>query len=80
MVNRVHTLRKNTGLEVTDRIEVFVGKNEKIEGAIAKFGDYICGETLASAITVVDQLTGEDVMEDELTENVKVCLKIRKKD
>ena len=80
LVNRVQTLRKNTGLEVTDRIEIFVGKNEKLENAIAKFGDYICGETLASAINVVDQLAGEDVMEDELTENVKVSLKIRKKD
>ncbi|MCR4848106.1 MAG: isoleucine--tRNA ligase [Bacteroidales bacterium] len=80
LVNRVQTLRKNTGLEVTDRIEIFVGKNEKLENAIAKFGDYICGETLASGINVVDQLTGDDVMEDELTENVKVSLKIRKKD
>ena len=80
LVNRVQTLRKNTGLEVTDRIEIFVGKNEQIENAIAKFGDYICGETLASAITVVDQLSGEDVLEDELTENVKVSLKIRKKE
>ena len=80
LVNRVQTLRKNTGLEVTDRIEIFVGKNEKIEDAIAKFGDYICGETLASAITIVDQLSGEDVLEDELTENVKTTLKIKKKD
>ncbi|MBQ3710149.1 MAG: isoleucine--tRNA ligase [Bacteroidales bacterium] len=80
LVNRVQTLRKNTGLEVTDRIEIFVEKNEKVEQAVAKFGDYICGETLATAITVVDQLTGEDVMEDELTENVKARLRIRKKD
>ena len=80
LVNRVQTLRKNTGLEVTDRIEIFVGKNEKIENAVTKFGDYICGETLANAITMVDQLTGEDVMEDELTDNVKVNLKIRKKE
>ena len=80
LVNRVQTLRKSTGLEVTDRIEIFVEKNEQLEKAIAKFGDYICGETLASTITVKDQLTGEDVLEDELTENVKVRLKIRKKD
>ena len=80
LVNRVQTLRKNTGLEVTDRIEIFVGKNDKLEDAVTKFGNYICGETLASAITMVDQLAGEDVMEDELTENVKISLKIRKKD
>ena len=80
IVNRVQTLRKNTGLEVTDRIEIFVKKNEKVEQAVEKFGNYICGETLAGTITMVDQLIGDEVMEDELTENVKVCLKIKKKD
>ena len=80
LVNRVQTLRKNTGLEVTDRIEIFIEKNEKLENAVAKFGDYICGETLASAITMMEQLTGENVLEDELTDNVKVRLTIKKKD
>ena len=80
LVNRVQTLRKNTGLEVTDRIEIFIEKNEKLENAVAKFGDYICGETLASAITMMEQLTGENILEDELTDNVKVRLTIKKKD
>ena len=77
IVNRVQTLRKNTGLEVTDRINIFIEKNEKIEKAIALFGNYICAETLANGIQVVDHLEGE-VLEDELTENVKVRIRIQK--
>ena len=79
IVNRVQTLRKNSGFEVTDRIEIFVEKNEKLAPALEKFKDYICGETLANAITMAEQLTGESVLEDELTENVKARLSILKK-
>ena len=80
LVNRVQTLRKNTGLEVTDRIEIFVAHNEKLDPAVEQYKAYICGETLAEAIYLTDSVTGEDVLEDELTENVKVILSIQKKD
>ena len=80
LVNRVQTLRKNTGLEVTDRIEIFVAHNAKLDTAVEQYKGYICGETLAEAIHVTDSVTGDDVLEDELTENVKVTLRIQKKD
>ena len=80
LVNRVQTLRKNTGLEVTDRIEIFVAHNEKLDSAVEQYKAYICGETLAEAIWLTDSVTGDDVLEDELTENVKVTLRIQKKD
>ncbi|MBO7083215.1 MAG: isoleucine--tRNA ligase [Bacteroidales bacterium] len=77
IVNRVQTLRKNTGLEVTDRIEISIEKNEKIEPAIQRFSSYICAETLANGIQLADHLEGE-VLEDELTEKVNVRMKIQK--
>ena len=75
IVNRVQTLRKNSGLEVTDRINILMEKNDKIEPAINKFSNYICAETLANEIQLVDKLEGE-VLEDALTENVNVRMKI----
>ena len=75
IVNRVQTLRKNSGLEVTDRINIQMEKNDKIELAINKFSNYICAETLANEIQLVDKLEGE-VLEDALTENVNVRMKI----
>ena len=77
IVNRVQTLRKNTGFEVTDRIEISIEKNEKIEPAIQRYGNYICAETLANAIQQVEHLEG-DVLEDELTDKVIVRMKIQK--
>ena len=70
-------MHKNTGLEVTDRIEISIEKNEKIEPAIQRYGNYICSETLANAIQQVEHLDG-DVLEDELTDQVSVRMKIQK--
>ena len=77
IVNRVQTLRKNSGLEVTDRINIFIEKNEKIEPAVKVFSSYICAETLANGIETSNHLDGE-VLEDELTEKVNVRMKIQK--
>ena len=76
IVNRVQNLRKTGGFEVTDRIELLIEKNEKIQDAVDKFGDYICAETLAT-ITKVDVLEGVEA--EELVEGVNVKLLIKKK-
>ena len=78
IVNRVQTLRKNSGLEVTDRINIFIEKNEKIDAAVKTFNSYICAETLANNIQTVEQLEGDNILEDELTEKVNVRMKIQK--
>ena len=76
IVNRVQNLRKTGGFEVTDRIELLIENNEKIDAAIEKFGDYICTETLAT-INKVDTLEGVEA--EELVEGVNVKLMIKKK-
>ncbi len=76
IVNRVQNLRKTGGFEVTDRIELLIEKNEKIDAAVEKFGDYICTETLAT-INKVDALEGVEA--EELVEGVNVKLQIQKK-
>ena len=76
IVNRVQNLRKTGGFEVTDRIELLIEKNEKIDAAIEKFGDYICTETLAT-INKVDAIEGVEA--EELVEGVNVKIKIQKR-
>jgi len=76
IVNRVQNLRKTGGFEVTDRIELLIEMNDKIQAAVDKFGDYICTETLAT-ITKVEALEGVEA--EELVDGVNVKLKIQKK-
>ncbi|MBP5572976.1 MAG: isoleucine--tRNA ligase [Bacteroidales bacterium] len=77
LVNRVQTLRKSSGLEVTDRIVILIEKNEKLAAALSDYRAYICAETLANDILVKDPLEGE-VLEDALTENVTIRMRIQK--
>ncbi len=50
LVNRIQNYRKNSGLEVTDRIKIYFSDDPVLQEVITRFGDYICNETLAVSI------------------------------
>jgi len=50
LINRIQNLRKSSGFEVTDRIEVVIEPNEALQEALERFGDYVCAQTLARSI------------------------------
>ena len=50
LVNRIQNLRKSSGFEVTDRIDVFIEPNGALETALVHFGDYVRTQTLARNI------------------------------
>jgi len=47
VVNRVQRTRRETGLDVSDRIAVTYSGDARLLGALAKHKDYVAGETLA---------------------------------
>ncbi len=57
-VNRIQKLRKDSGFEVTDRIEVKVAANNGINQSLAKFNDYICAEILADKLDFTNAIDG----------------------
>ncbi|PQL90554.1 isoleucine--tRNA ligase [Apibacter adventoris] len=50
LVNKIQNLRKNQGLEVTDRIYLEIQSNKEIENAVSQNKEYICSETLTQDI------------------------------
>ncbi len=50
LVNRIQNLRKNSGLEVTDRIKVTLAENDSLSAAIHAHGAYVRSEVLADEI------------------------------
>ena len=54
LINRIQNLRKDTGLEITDRIRVIVAPNEQTDSAIEEFADYIKGQVLADEIVIAE--------------------------
>ena len=64
LINRIQNLRKETGLEITDRINVTVASNEETNAAIEAFGDYIKGQVLADSIEIGDNAGVETEFDD----------------
>ena len=56
LVNRIQNLRKDSGFEVTDRIDVRLQKDANIEKAIKNNLEYIKTETLTAELEIIDQM------------------------
>ncbi len=57
LVNRIQKIRKDTGLDLTDRIAVQLEDHEPLRGALEHFGDYIRAEILADSLQTVPTLS-----------------------
>jgi isoleucyl-tRNA synthetase len=71
LINRVQNLRKETGLEITDRIKVTISPYPEMEAAIASFSDYVKSQVLADALIIADN-DGEETDFDDFKLNIKV--------
>jgi isoleucyl-tRNA synthetase len=56
MVNRIQNFRKEAGFDVTDKIDLKVQSQETINRAIKNNKDYICSETLANSLELVEEI------------------------
>ena len=52
LVNRIQNLRKETGLEVTDKIKLILKNDESIVKAVNQNKEYICSETLTDELVL----------------------------
>ncbi len=76
LVNRIQNLRKDSGLEVTDRIEISILSHPLVDKALNHFGDYVAEETLADGLHIVTEMpSGQSVEFDDITTqlNIKKC-------
>ena len=54
LINRIQNLRKDSGLEITDRIKVTIAPDENTNSAIEAYSDYIKGQVLADEIVIAE--------------------------
>ncbi|HET9431434.1 MAG TPA: DUF5915 domain-containing protein, partial [Chitinophagaceae bacterium] len=55
-VNRIQKIRKDSGFELTDRIELEVAAGNGLKDSLAQFKDYICAEILADKLEFVSEI------------------------
>ena len=60
-VNRIQNYRKELGLNVTDKINIYIKSNEEINQALNNNLNYICSETLAKSLDFVEEVSGSSV-------------------
>ncbi|NCQ13740.1 MAG: hypothetical protein COW44_07120, partial [Flavobacteriaceae bacterium CG17_big_fil_post_rev_8_21_14_2_50_33_15] len=74
LVNRIQNLRKDSGFEVTDRIDVQLQKDDYIIKAVNKNIAYIKAETLTEELEIIEQIdNGVEIAFDDV--NTKLFIK-----
>ena len=68
LVNRIQNLRKDSGFDVTDRIDVVLQKDDHIISAVNTNIEYIKTETLTEELEIKDQISnGVDIAFDDVS-------------
>jgi len=78
LVNRIQNIRKDSGLEVTDRINIKVQQNELLAYAVKDNFDYIRNEVLADSLELLPSISENDAHELALDEEVTAVVSIEK--
>jgi len=67
LINRIQNLRKDSGLDVVDKIQLTLQDNSELSAAVNSNLEYIKNETLTSSLTFVEHLdSGIDVEFDNI--------------
>jgi isoleucyl-tRNA synthetase len=77
-INRIQNIRKESGFEVIDKINIQIVNHEAITSAIKIHADYIGVQTLAQNIELVDNLEQNKATLVELGDTVSTLIRIEK--
>ena len=73
LVSKIQNIRKSSGFEITDKINVVISKNECTDDAITEYNAYICNQVLANSLQIVDEVADATTLEfDGFTLDVNV--------
>jgi isoleucyl-tRNA synthetase len=78
-INKIQNLRKESGFEVTDRIKLTIQKHEGFNDAVIHFKSYICAQTLAVDLHLIDVLEDDSAKEVEIDKDVSAKIVVAKK-
>ncbi|MDR2885499.1 MAG: isoleucine--tRNA ligase [Rikenellaceae bacterium] len=75
LVNRIQNLRKDGGLEVTDKIVVQIEEKDFLAQGVNQFGAYIASQTLAVSVELAASPAGKFATEADIDEHlVKIAI------
>ncbi|MFJ1389330.1 isoleucine--tRNA ligase [Capnocytophaga canimorsus] len=72
LVNRIQNIRKDSGFDVTDKINICIQKQKVVEEAVSDNLEYIKSETLTSELTFAESVSGEPIEFDDIVTKISV--------
>jgi len=78
LINRIQNLRKDNSFEVTDKIDLKIKKNIAVDSAVKNNFNYICAETLAASLEMVEAIDEGGAIDVEVADNVSTSIFINK--
>jgi isoleucyl-tRNA synthetase len=75
-VNRIQNIRKDSGFNLMDRIDITVSENGGLQPSLNQYKDYICAEILADSLAFLPVLnSGIEIEVNEVLLKVNVLKK-----
>ena len=65
LVNRIQNIRKSSGFEITDKINVTLTRHEQTDAAVEEYKQYICTQVQANELTLADNVEGTELDFDD---------------
>jgi isoleucyl-tRNA synthetase len=78
LVNRIQNIRKDSGLDVTDKIEIRIKSNQLLDAAVELHKEYIKQQTLACDLLIVNNLNEPTAIDVQLDEMVQTIITVNK--
>ncbi len=79
-INKIQNLRKDNDFEVIDRINLTIERHDAFNKAILNHKDYICTQTLANQLILVDELKDSEAKEVEIDKDLSARILAKKVD
>ena len=72
LVNRIQNIRKSSGLEITDRINIKLTDLEQIRETVSEYNNYIASQVLADKIELLESVDGQNIDMDDYILQISV--------
>jgi len=77
-VNRIQNIRKDSGLEVTDKIAVEIQQHDLINASVERYHEYIASQTLARSVSLVEKVETGEASAVEIDDNLVTWVRVSK--
>ncbi len=73
LVNRIQNMRKDSGFEVSDKVNILIQNQEEVKKSIDLYQDYICNEVLGQDLQLIDSVeNGTEIDFDEIQTKIQI--------